>query len=89
MVCIGILAEVGLLTSRADLFEGGASGGGSGRSLIGEDFFSEDFRGERGKRGDSSLEVVTAEKLCQIREASRHGDRLTASRFACECAAGR
>lgn len=89
VICIGVLAEIGLLTSRADLFEGGASGGGSGRSLVGEDFFGKDFRGERGKRGDSSLEVVAAGELCQIRGASRHGNRLTASRFACECAAGR
>lgn len=89
VVCIGVLAEVGLLTSGADLFEGGASGGGSGRSLVGKDLFGEDFGGERRKRGDSSLEVVTAEELYQIREAVKIWNRLTASRFACEYAAGR
>jgi hypothetical protein len=71
MVCIGVLAEVGLLAGGADSLEGSASGGGSGRGLVGEDLFGKDFGGERGKRGDSSLEVVTAGGLCQIREASR------------------
>lgn len=73
VVCVGVLAEVGLLASRADLLKGGASGSGSGRSLVSEDLFGEDFGGERRKRGDSSLEVVAAEELCQIREASRYG----------------
>lgn len=71
MVCIGVLAEVGLLASGADLFERGASGGGSGRSLVGEDLFGKDFGGERGERCNSSLEVVAAGRSCQIGSESR------------------
>jgi hypothetical protein len=73
MVRIGVLAEVSLLAGGADSFERSASSGSSGGSLVGEDFLGKDFRGERGKRCDSSLEVVTTGGVGQSREASIYG----------------
>lgn len=58
VVVVGIFAVVVLLASGADLFERGFGGSGGGGGLVGKDLVGEDFRGERGERGNATLEVV-------------------------------
>ena len=67
MIDVCIFAKIRLLAHLTALFKRGPRRSGSSGSLVGKDFFRENFRGQRRQRGDSSFQVVPMPVALHVR----------------------